>query len=128
MSAGRQLRTDDRLLTSARLVPGSPDSRKGEKGYTGLTSDFKHESIDHGARTYVFGRIHTNGIENFWALLKRGIHGTYVQVAPQHLFRYVDERVFTFNERDLTDFGRFSHVLHRVSGRRLMYKHLIGNS
>ena len=73
---------------------------------------------------YVDGRVHTNGIENFWALLKRGLHGTYVSVAPEHLFRYLDERVFTFNLRDLTDLGRFTAVLSAVSGRRLTYAEL----
>ncbi len=72
-------------------------------------------------KRYVDGRVHTNGIENFWAMLKRGLNGTYVSVEPFHLFRYVDERVFTFNERDLTDLGRFSAVLGAVSGRRLTY-------
>jgi len=65
--------------------------------------------------------VHTNGIENFWALLKRGIHGTYVQIAPEHVGRYVDERVFTFNNRDLDDLSRFKTVLSRISGRRLTY-------
>lgn len=70
--------------------------------------------------------VHTNGIENFCALLKRGIVGTYVAVSPAHLFRYIDERAFTFNARDLTDLGRFSLVLHDVTGRRLTYKRLTG--
>jgi hypothetical protein len=59
----------------------------------GLNDDFIHEVIDH-AETYVDGRVHTNGIENFWSLLKRGLLGTYVSVQPLHLFRYLDERVF----------------------------------
>ena len=54
--------------------------------------------IDH-AKTYVEGNVHTNGIENFWSLLKRGIHGTYVSVEPFHLFRYVDEQAFRYNNR-----------------------------
>lgn len=73
--------------------------------------------MDHAER-YVNGRVHTNGMENFWALLKRGLRGTYVSVEPTHLFRYLDERVFTFNMRDLTDLGRFAAVLRHVSGRR----------
>lgn len=111
-------------LIRAQVATGSTIYSDAYMGYRGLTGEYKHESIDH-ATSYVLGRIHTNSIENFWALLKRGIHGTYVQVSVKHLFRYVDERVFTFNERDLTDFGRFTLVLDRVSGRRLMYKHLI---
>jgi transposase-like protein len=83
-----------------------------------------HSYVDH-SREYVDGRVHTNGIENFWALLKRGLHGTYVQVNPEHLFRYVDERVFTYNLRKLSDFDRFKTVLGHVAGRRLTYNELI---
>jgi len=66
--------------------------------YGGLDVAYAHETIDHAER-YVDGRVHTNGIENFWSLLKRGLHGTYVSVEAFHLFRYIDERVFTFNLR-----------------------------
>jgi transposase-like protein len=90
------------------------------KGYMGLDKDFEHEVIDH-AEAYVNGRVHTNGIENFWALLKRGLNGTYVSVEPFHLFRYLDERVFTYNERTATDLERFSAVLAGAPGRRLTY-------
>lgn len=62
----------------------------------------------------------------FWALLKRGLHGTYISVEPFHLFRYLDERVFTYNLRDLTDLGRFTAVLGMASERRLTYVELIG--
>ena len=64
----------------------------------------------------------------FWSLLKRGPHGTYVSVEPFHLFRYLDERVFTYNKRELSDFGRFSAVLCAVSGRRLTYAALTGKA
>ena len=93
--------------------------------YTGLDADFAHEVIDHAER-YVDGRVHTNGIENFWSLVKRGLHGTYISVEPFHLFRYLDERVFTYNLRDSTDFGRFSAVLSAVAGRRLTYAEVTG--
>ena len=66
---------------------------------SGATYD--HRTVDH-AETYVNGQVHTNRMENFWALLKRGLHGTYISVEPFHLFRYLDERVFTFNLRDKT--------------------------
>ena len=72
----------------------------------GLGADYDHEVIDH-AEAYVDGRIHTNGIENFWSLVKRGLHGTYISVDADHLFRYLDERVFTYNLRDERDSGRF---------------------
>jgi transposase-like protein len=91
--------------------------------YSGLEVDYAHQTVDH-AEQYVDGRIHTNGIENFWSLLKRGLHGTYVSVEPFLLFRYLDERVFTFNTRDLDDLGRFQTVLRAVTGRRLTYAEL----
>ncbi len=91
----------------------------------GLESRYDHETINHVER-YVEGRVHTNGIENFWALLKRGLNGTYVSVEPFHLFRYLDERMLTFNERHLTDLGRFSAVLGTVAGRRLTYAQVTG--
>ena len=95
------------------------------KPYRGLRHvGIPHTWVDHGGDKYVEGRVHTNGIENFWALLKRGINGTYVQVDPIHLFRYVDERVFTYNLRKLSDFDRFKTVLGHVAGRRLTYADL----
>jgi transposase-like protein len=111
----------------AGVTAGSAIYTDQWRGYTGLESRFDHQTVNH-AETYVDGRVHTNGIENFWALLKRGLNGTYVSVEPFHLFRYLDERVFTFNERDLTDLGRFSAVLGAISGRRLTYAALIASS
>ena len=65
-------------------------------------------------------------IENFWSLLKRGLNGTYVSVEPFHLFRYLDERVFTYNLRDARDYGRFAAVLDAINGRRLTYAEVTG--
>lgn len=87
---------------------------------------YAHETIDHAER-YVDGHVHTNGMENFWSLLKRGLNGTYVSVEPFHLFRYLDERVFTFNLRELTDYARFETVLRAAAGRRLTYAELTGS-
>ena len=72
------------------------------------------------------GQVHTNYMENFWSLFKRGLNGTYVSVEPFHLFRYLDERVFTFNKRKLDDYGRFMAVVQSVAGRRLTYAELTG--
>ena len=72
-------------------------------------------------------QVHTNGLENFWSLLKRGLKGTYVSVEPFHLFRYLDEQVFRFNERKATDHGRFKALLSAIVGKRLTYRELIGN-
>ena len=95
--------------------------------YTGLHDEYDHGVVDHAVQ-YVIGRVHVNSVENFWTLLKRGLKGTYVQVAPSHLFRYVDERVSTYNKRNLDDFGRFVTVLGQVAGRRLTYAALTGKA
>jgi hypothetical protein len=81
--------------------------------------------IDH-AEEYVRGKVHTNGIENFWSLLKRATTGTYVNVEPFHLFRYLDEESFRFNARKTTDGQRFIKVTNTITGKRLTYKELTG--
>ena len=81
--------------------------------------------INHSVE-YVKEHIHTNGIENFWSLLKRTLKGTYVSVEPFHLSKYVDEQVFRCNERKLNDKERFLGVLKAVSGKRLTYDELRG--
>ncbi len=107
------------------IEPGAILYTDNLASYDGLRSDFEHQVIDH-AEQYVNGRVHTNGIENFWSLLKRGLHGTYVSVEPFHLFRYLDERVFTYNLRDHSDTGRFEIVLSTITGRRLTWAELVG--
>lgn len=107
------------------IEPGSAVYTDAYGSYAGLQRDYDHRVIDH-AIAYVDGQVHTNGIENFWALLKRGLHGTYVSVEPFHLFRYLDERVFTFNLRDRTDYGRFEALLGAAAGRRLTYAEVTG--
>lgn len=92
------------------VEPGATVYTDSLSSYTGLERDYEHATVDHAVQ-YVDGQVHSNGIENFWSLLKRGLHGTYISVQPWHLFRYLDERVFTFNHRDLTDLGRFTAVL-----------------
>jgi transposase-like protein len=103
------------------VEPGADLYTDAAQVYRQLRSEYKHQSVDHSRAEYVRGSVGTNGIENFWSLLKRGITGTYVAVDPEHLWRYVDERVFTFNLRNLTDLERFQTVLRRVAGRRLTY-------
>ncbi len=97
----------------------------GWKGYSGLHTDYVHQVIDH-AEKYVDGQIHTNGIENFWSLLKRGIKGTYVSVEPFHLFRYLDEQTFRFNTRKGKDADRFVEAIGSIAGKRLTYDELTG--
>lgn len=93
--------------------------------YQGLASDYAHKMIDHAER-YVDGRVHTNGLENFWSLLKRGINGTYVSVEPFHLFRYLDEQAFRYNNRQSNDAERFNMAVRQIVGRRVTYKNLTG--
>ena len=102
------------------VEPGASVYTDALESYSGLERDFAHETVDHAER-YVDGQVHTNGIENFWSLLKRGLHGTYISVEPFHLFRYLDERVFTYNLRDQPDTGRFEAVLSAIAGRRLTW-------
>ena len=97
------------------------------KSYTGLTKDYAHEVIDH-AEKYVDGLIHTNGLESFWSLLKRGLHGTYISVEPFHLFRYLDEQSFRFNNRELTDGQRFSIAANQIIGKRLTFAEVTGKT
>lgn len=95
-------------------------------GYRGLETDYAHQVVDHAVQ-YVDGRVHTNGMENFWSLLKRGISGTYVSVEPFHLFRYLDEQMFRFNNRkDINDAGRFNLVVSQLVGKRLTFAELTG--
>src|SRR5260370_13266415 len=85
-------------LVREHVEPGAYLSTDDCIGYWGLYKDYIHEIVDH-AETYVDGKVHTNGIENFWSLVKRGLHGTYVSVEPFHLFRYLDEQSFRYNNR-----------------------------
>jgi transposase-like protein len=96
------------------------------RSYRGLDSDYIHEVINH-AECYVKDHVHTNGIENFWSLLKRTISGTYVSVEPFHLGRYLDERTFRFNNRKGKDKDRFLKAVGLVQGKRLTYAQLIGS-
>lgn len=94
--------------------------------YAGLDADYAHAVINHAVE-YVNGNTHINTIENFWALLKRGLHGTYVSVEPFHLFRYIDEQAFRYNNRkDINDGDRFSALVSEIAGKRLTYKELTG--
>ncbi|MGC2192038.1 MAG: IS1595 family transposase [Candidatus Dormiibacterota bacterium] len=116
---------DDSLAANVAkwVEPGSVVYTDDARAYHGLGKTFAHSSVVHDSE-YVRGAVHTNGIENFWSLLKRGLHGTYVSVDPAHLSRYVDERAFTYNLRDLTDLDRFVALLGNVAGRRLTYSEL----
>jgi transposase-like protein len=109
----------------ANVEKGSEVMTDKFSSYYKLTDDYVHQVIDH-AVSYAQGHVHTNGLENFWSLLKRAIRGTYVNVEPFHLFRYLDEQAFRFNERKDNDRGRFLKAIRSFAGKRLMYRKLIG--
>src|SRR5665213_3452223 len=113
-------------LVRENVEPGSALYSDALKSYDGLAGEYEHQVVDHAVE-YVRENVHTNGMENFWSLLKRGIGGTYVSVEPYHLFRYVDEQAFRFNNRkDLDDAGRFSLAVSQITGRKLTFAQLTG--
>jgi transposase-like protein len=98
------------------------------KSYIGLDKHYEHEVIDHAVE-YVRGKVHTNTVENFWSLVKRALHGTYVSVEPYHLYRYLDEQMFRFNNRkDMSDSQRFALAMSQIGGKRLTYSELTGKN
>jgi hypothetical protein len=99
----------------------------GHVGYDKLSEykNFTHKTVNH-INEYVNGRVHTQGIENFWSLLKRGLTGTYVAVEPFHMDSYVDEQVFRYNTRKKSDAQRFEKVLSQIAGKRLTYAEVTG--
>jgi transposase-like protein len=100
------------------------------KSYEGLT-EYEHQVVDHAVE-YVRGNVHTNGLENFWSLVKRGLNGTYISVEPFHLFRYLDEQMFRYNFRKgdagqiLKDTDRFDIAVRQIVGKRLTWDRLTG--
>ena len=121
----RGTRTGDLIPEVRRNVErGTEIYSDAYRSYILLREEYQHMFIDH-AEKYVEGQVHTNGLENFWSLLKRAIRGTYVAVEPFHLFRYIDEQAFRFNNRETVDGSRFERVSGGIVGKRLMYKDLI---
>ncbi len=118
-------------MVREHVEPNSALYTDALKSYDGLSEEYAHQVIDH-AIEYVQENVHTNGLENFWSLLKRGINGTYISVEPFHLFRYVDEQAFRFNNRKtaegetISDAERFNVAVSQIVGRRLTYAELTG--
>ncbi len=109
------------------VLKGSNVYSDALKSYDGLGNWFEHQVIDH-AVSYVEGNVHTNGMENYWSLLKRTLSGTYVSVEPFHLFRYLDEQSFRYNERKTSDRDRFILAMSQAPGKRLTYATLTGKN
>jgi hypothetical protein len=110
------------------VEPGAEVYTDQNPSYKGLSPEYSHDSVNHAAEEYVRGRVHTQGIENFWSLVKRALKGTYISVQPFHLFRYLDEQGFRYNNRKFNDFQRFIMACASMSGRRLTYRKLIGKT
>jgi len=114
-----------------QIEKGSTVYTDGYPAYDRLAAqDYIHETVNH-IQEYVRGQVHTQGIENFWSLLKRGLSGTYVAVEPFHLDRYVAEQVFRYNNRatkynPLNDADRFMLAVSQIAGKRLTYAGLTG--
>jgi transposase-like protein len=106
------------------VLAGSALFTDALQSYEGL-DEFQHEVVDHAVE-YVRGEVHTNGLENFWSLVKRGLKGTYISVEPFHLFRYLDEQVFRYNNRKMNDGDRFNIVVREIVGKRLTWDQLTG--
>lgn len=104
-------------LLEANIEQGAILMTDEWKGYKKAHTYFDHHYIDHAAKQYADGDITTNGVENFWSHLKRGINGVYFHVSKKHLHRYCDEFSYRFNTRDVTDCERFEAILNRVNGR-----------
>jgi transposase-like protein len=116
-----------RPIVGANVEPGS-QIYSDEHGEAWRMAEYEHSMVNH-LEAYADGNVHTNGMENFWSLLKRGLNGTYVSVEPFHLFRYVDEQAFRFNNRNpMSDSDRFSFLVRKITGRRLTYAELTGKT
>jgi transposase-like protein len=112
------------------VAPGSSIYTDNFMSYDKLPTHYRHDFVDH-ARGYVRGRVHTNGLENFWSLFKRTVKGTYVSIEPFHMQRYLDEQVFRYNNRAMPykpthDGQRFEKVLSQIAGKRLTYSEVTG--
>ena len=135
LERGGRVRTEivrDRYKTSLQpmikkhVEAGAALYTDAHGAYSGLTDEYQHQVVDHAVQ-YVDGRVHTNTLENFWSLVKRGLHGTYISVEPFHLFRYLDEQMFRFNNRkNIDDAGRFDLVISQIVGKRLTFAELTG--
>jgi transposase-like protein len=121
----RRKRTLDAIVKS-NVEPGSSVYTDTLPSYNDLRTQYRHEMVDHAVE-YVRENVHTNGLENFWSLLQRTIGGTYVSVEPFHLFRYVDEQAFRFNNRvDMNDSDRFDLAVRQIVGKRLTWAEVTG--
>lgn len=125
----RHLRADEiKSEIRKHVAPNARLLTDQYKGYLGLDREYRHEIVDHGRGQYVNGDVHTNTLEGWFALLKRGVTGTFHHVSDQHLDRYVDEFVFRYNARKIKDGERMAKTISKVAGKRLIYKEIVKDS
>ena len=108
-----------------RVEPGSTVYTDDHSGYKRLWLNFEHHSVRHSVREYVKGQAHTNGIESFWSMLKRGYYGTYHRMSEKHLQRYVNEFAGRHNARPLDTMEQMAQVVRGMDGKRLRYRDLV---
>src|SRR5207244_5184835 len=112
---GTRTKKELQPLVRERIEAGAAIFSDELKSYDGLESDYQHAVINHAVE-YANGNVHTNTMEKFWSLLKRGLHGTYISVEPFHLGKYIDEQAFRYNTRnDMSDSERFKAVLGQIA-------------
>ena len=103
------------------VEPGSTVYTDEHRSYFGLRGDYRHKAVQHKIKQYVDGQAHTNGIESFWALLKRGYYGTYHRMSPAHLQRYINEFAGRHNLRCLDTIRQMGTMVQRMEGKQLRY-------
>ncbi|MYH72206.1 MAG: IS1595 family transposase [Acidimicrobiia bacterium] len=112
-------------FVAEHTAPGATVYTDESKSYSGLGGDFDHDTVNHSAGEYVRGMAHTNGIESFWAMLKRGYQGTFHHFSEKHCDRYVNEFAGRHNDRDADTLDIMGHMAKGLEGKRLQYRDLI---
>ena len=112
-------------FVAERTEPGATVYTDEAAAYNALDDEYDHESVNHSVGEYVRRQAHTNGIESFWAALKRGYHGTFHHISPKHLHRYVDEFATRHNMRPRDTIDMMSETVARMDGKRLTYRDLV---
>ena len=131
VSARSTAETDTPTLSrfvADRTEPGAKVFTDESKAYSGLDASYDHQSVNHSAGEYVRGMAHTNGMESFWSMLKRGYQGTYHCMSPKHLDRYVSEFSGRHNDRDRDTIDQMSRIAQGMVGKRLRYSDLIADN
>ena len=127
--AARVIERQDRETLGGFVdVHTSPEAMVYTDGATAYQGRENHETVAHSVGEYVRGQAHTNGIESFWSMLKRGYMGTYHRMSPKHLQRYVSEFAARHNVRDMDTADQMAHIVARLVGKRLLYRELVADS